>query len=314
MTMVACKKENQPTDNGTLVTSSQVSVHPEQIDDMNAYLDGYRQRMMEGAKDGEALTLADAQWLLTNLANQDFGNVVEQFDDIRFDDLSTSINIEDGLVSLPALNEAYKSIFGEIRAYYRSLDLQDKNCRIIICTINPDGTVNTHVTLSYGNGAKLFGGFYINSEADCEQYLDSTIVYYGNTVAVDELNRILNRQVFHPADYSGSRVYYTLHTTRLWSPTDLFDNVTPSPSYMHSRLYYKGGGYFNSPIPYHDMCYYLDSYAGIVEDYWPTGCCLASILVGWESGQVSKGQEPHWHKLTVRYGVLQGSTSEPAVD
>ncbi len=310
--MVACKKENQPTDNGTPVTSSQVSVHPEQIDDMNAYLDGYRQRMMEGAKDGEALTLADAQWLLTNLANQDFGNVVEQFDDIRFDDLSTSINIEDGLVSLPALNEAYKSIFGEIRAYYRSLDLQDKNCRFIKCTINPDGTVNTHVTLTYDNGTKDgFGYFYFDNEFDCWALLSLDSVYDPDSCAILEFNRIANHE--YGLDDPYQRVYYTEAYDANLDPFNApADHITPSPFYCDSRLYY--ANWPVQPLLFEEMAYLVDSYLGLIEDNKVgRGIVVASVEASFVNLR-NKMDIISYHTLAISYGYALVNPNPPAVD
>lgn len=316
----SCKKDNETKAPEANNIQSASITHPEQIDDMNAYLEQFKQQLMGDSKGDEMMTVEDANWFLTNLSNYDFGNVVEQFDDIMFNDIYTDVNISNGLVSLADLNDAYKQIFNEIRSYYRNLDLQDKDFRFIKCEIQEDGTVKTHVTVTYGDGAKAFGGFYFDSESICSSYLDSNLTYTGNTVAVAELNRLLN-QLVHTPETSEGKIYYTIHSSKYFEPLDLIDTVTPSPNDSLSRLYFRLGGYYNEVIPYEDMVYNFDSYAGIIDEYRPLGCMVASVQVrfGWGYVRNIAGNDPtqqtnFGHDISITYGVLHTGPTNPSID
>lgn len=304
----SCKKDNEtkaPEANNIQCASI---THPEQIDDMNAYLEQFKQQLMGDSKGDEMMTVEDANWFLTNLSNYDFGNVVEQFDDIMFDDIYTDVNISNGMVSLADLNDAYKQIFNEIRSYYRNLDLQDKDFRFIKCEIQEDGAVKTHVTVTYGNGEKAFGGFHFSSEDNCIQLLNPDLTYTPFDVAISELVRILSHE--YGIDNSYCRIYFTFDHDITWNPRNA--PTDPNSPFLNSRLYFTNGYFW--PLTDEEMAYLVDSYAGLIDDgLTGNGIVLVSLTIEeWDYSQ--KEEMAKGHKLLIGYGNANASIHNPALD
>lgn len=92
--VVSCKKE---TTNALQYGNSQSTTKtfkvPE-VDDMNAYLKGFKQKMQESlyAKDDEMFSLEEAAWHLSSVANYDFANANVEYTDLRFDTLQYQVN------------------------------------------------------------------------------------------------------------------------------------------------------------------------------------------------------------------------------
>ena len=103
--MVSCKKENQ--DALLNNTQSAKAFTPPVVDDMNAYLKDFKQKMQNVTKDGnETLSLEEAAWHLSSVANYDFANANVEFDDIRFDTLYSTVNVTGGIILLNDLATA----------------------------------------------------------------------------------------------------------------------------------------------------------------------------------------------------------------
>ena len=80
--IVSCKKEDTAVPTGQ--RAAKAAFTPPQVDDMNAYLKAFKQKMQSAAKgDDEALSLDEAAWHLSSVANYDFGHVNVEFDDVR---------------------------------------------------------------------------------------------------------------------------------------------------------------------------------------------------------------------------------------
>ena len=80
--IVSCKKEDTAVPTGQ--RAAKAAFTPPQVDDMNAYLKDFKQRMQSATKgDGQTLSLDEAAWHLSSVANYDFGHVNVEFDDVR---------------------------------------------------------------------------------------------------------------------------------------------------------------------------------------------------------------------------------------
>ena len=138
--VVSCKKETQNAPLKPVETLQ--GFNPLEIEDMNAYLDGFRTKMQSSAAKGddEALSLEDAAWHISSLANYEFANVNVECDGIRFDTLYAHVNVTNGTVLLSDLAVAYETISTSIDKFFNGLTLNNKHFRFInfnyeICTV-----------------------------------------------------------------------------------------------------------------------------------------------------------------------------------
>ena len=108
---VSCKKENQ--DALLNNTESVMTFTVPQIDDMNAYLKGFKQRM-RATKDGETLTLDEAAWHLSCLANFDFCRINVEYDDFQFDTIDMQVMSMKPLLHVTSILVVIRSTFGMV--------------------------------------------------------------------------------------------------------------------------------------------------------------------------------------------------------
>ena len=247
---------------------------------MNAYLKDFKQRMQSAAKgDDEALSLEEAAWHLSSVANYDFGQINVAFDDVRFDTLYAHVNITNGDVLMIDLGDAYGSIHNDIESFFEKLSLSEKHLRFIDAEIAEDGYTMISMVTSFKNDSKGWDDCHwyptpylvdpfndTLAEMLCDTNFNDNAIYVWNGYGLSELVRILNAIEHHDlSNESGHNQFYTKTREITFG---YLSNIDPygSPSNGDSRLF----GVMGEPsyvIPKMDMCYYLDSYLGLGYKY-----------------------------------------------
>ena len=308
--VVSCKKETTNALIGNKNESVQ-TFNPREIEDMNAYLKDFKQKMKSAAKgEDEALSIEDAAWHLSSLANYEFANANVECDDVRFDTLHAQINITDGSVFLSDLASAYQTISSSIDKFYNSLALDNKHFRFIDAYISENGEVAIPLLTTFSHGSRYITNhlWYFDDLWElvdlCDSIFPDTIVYSPQTTGRTVLQEELNKVVSHP--YSilqiplpSQIVYYTKASEMVFDYEHYTDPY--GSTFYNSRL-------FNHGLPFLydlgvEMCYLYDSYLGLGFDNCPTD----QEIVSWEL-EYGKNQAEtiEFHKLKVIYGTRHG--------
>ena len=277
--VVSCKKETASALTGNKNESVQ-TFNPREIKDMNAYLKDFKQKMNSTAKgEDESLSLEDAAWHLSSVANYDFGNINVEFDDIRFDTLYAHVDVTNGTVLLSDLGIAYENIRNEIESHFQKINLDEKHIRFIDAYISEDGYTSIPVIISFKRNSKGWDDYHWYYEPhivdpfhddiamdSCNAHFSDDMVYMWDGLGMSELVRLLNVYEHHNLfSIGGSASYFTKTREHIF---DYMSNIDPygSPSNHNSRLFGVMGDW-EYEIPKMDMCYYLDSYLGLGKQY-----------------------------------------------
>lgn len=302
---VSCKKENQEVwqSNSQPVKSFTVP----QIDDMNAYLKDFKQKMQNVTRDGsETLSLEETAWYLSSVANYDFANANVQFTDLRYDTLYYQVSVSNRQVALSDLNAVYESMANDIDAFYQSLDLQEKHFRFIGVNVSDEGNVTVSLSTTYITPKRDLGDmlWYFEDEFQaslfCDEFFNEYLSYPLNGFGMTEIERALNLIESHPTEPSNShRIYYTYTRSEEFYFEDYIDPYG-SPFYLNSRLL-ATKGYFYADMSMEDLCYCVGSYA----DLGYSHCQPIESPVHWNlefvQGVMREQQVGH-HFMTVDYG------------
>jgi hypothetical protein len=310
---VGCKKEN--TNAGIVQNTSTKEFTPPQVDDMNAYLKNFKQKMKSATKDeGEALSLDEAAWHLASIANYEYANASVTFDNVRFDTIDFQVAVTNGTLLLSDLNSAYEIMCADIQDFENNLRLNNKNLRFINMFISKNGTAIVTLVNSFNNATKDLDDHYwyfnpsVDMDSICELYYYEDSTYTWDGTAQRELARILN--LFESYQNGPDVSYFTPAESQTfeYNHVDWFDPYG-SPFHMNSRLcaFYD---YSFHDLSMEEMCYCVDSYLGLGYDYLQNANPLKRPVC-WE---VSNGErlfyEYHdrsttfFHKLTIQYGYL----------
>lgn len=301
--VVSCKKDNE---NALLGNNNETSksFDMRQIDDMNAYLKGFKQKMME-SKDSEVLNLKDAAWHLSNVANYDFANVNVEFTDLLFDTIYSHINVNNGMVKLSDLGYTYAELSTEIETRIDKLSLCNKQIRLIEANISNDGTVTVGVIVTYEDNSK-YHDWWPSDSVYCNLYFDEYTPYYQFENGMQLLKEVLNIIVSHNTVPGIGRVYYV--TTRTEHPS-YEDYIDPygAPNFKNSRIHCTDG-YFHARLSCEQMHYYLPSYHQIGLSFLDPLSMTNEDIVGWDVGYAFKlSEDPelpnlYHHNLSITYG------------
>ena len=310
LAMGSCKKNDQNTKS---INNGQAVSHfdPRHITDMNAYLKEFKQKMKQSqfAKDSETMSLEEAAWHLSSVANYDFANANVEFTDLHYDTIFTSIAVADGEVCISDLCAVYDEVSSEIDQYYQDLDLENKHFRFINSSISENGEVSVSLLVSYGDDYHIW---YPSDTVYCDMYFNDG-PYYADGNGLITLKDVLNIIESHPTEPIPGRIYYTI--TRFEQP--LFKHyIDPygSPNFINSRIYCTQG-YFHEDITNY-MCYYLCSYHALGHELLHTGHQYNECIVCWDLGwdiydgcpYPDKGEDlpsapqTGYHILTIYYG------------
>lgn len=317
--VVSCKKENRDT----LLNNNAQPVRaftPPQVDDMNAYLKEFKQKMQTITRDeNEMLSLEEAAWHLACLANVKFCRVNVEYDNIQFDTVVMQINVTDGAIALYDLNTAYNQMCDKIQQFKSGFNLYNQNLYFINMFISGNGNAELALTTSSISSRYLDDHlWYLDDlfyDTVCSYYFNDYSQYTWNGYGESELQRILNLFEHHDPNSLTSCYIPTRHNTFCYPNW-------PDPYGNHfegdSRVFAADvsiGAIIN--LSQEDMCYCLDSYLGLGYDYIddnplyqyesPVNWIVDDTIICFPLHK----HPTHMHLLTVQYGRLILAEPEP---
>lgn len=256
--MVSCKKDETPS-NSTKNTTSKSFYQPPQVDDMDAYLEAFKQRM-QARGNNETMDLDEAAWHLSSVANRDFGNVVNDYANLHYDTLRYNINVENGRVGVSDLSALYTVAASDIESTFENLDLDNKHIRFIGADISGDGTVIMSILVTYD---WVDHQWYFNDPFELygilSQYYSEDSIYYISTTFPRELKRVLDILTGQIANPYVVRTYYVenrIVSLMFYNYSDPYG----SPFYNNYRIFIKNNP--GTTVSLDEMFYATDSYAG----------------------------------------------------
>ena len=295
--VVSCKKENPNAMLGSASVPAKV-FSPPKVDDMNAYLKDFKQKMQTVTRgDDEMLSLEEAAWHLSSVANYDFANANVAFDDIRFDTLHYQVCVTNGQVLLTDLNAVYANVAGDIDAFYHSLDLHEKHFRFINATISHEGNVTVALLTTFKRSSRGTNDLedhlwyyedYWDLQVECNSFCDEYETLPASTTGRELLERFLNWKLSHGIE---TRYYYTITSYEEFYyryETDPYG----SPNFMDSRLFANNGGLNMDIKP--RFCYLCDSSLGLGS----SNCPQELYVIHWS---VFYHQEPPFEQFQERF-------------
>lgn len=138
--VVSCKKEKQDQ----ALNNSEQTVQP--ADNINEYLKAFKKKLLSAEKDGETITLEQAQRDFGNLLNFDFGDANYPSNVFHRDTIHTKLVISEGMVDLSHLAITYNDAHEQIANAYELVNLPEKSVYTIACSIQNDGDVELVLT------------------------------------------------------------------------------------------------------------------------------------------------------------------------
>ncbi|MBQ6772368.1 MAG: hypothetical protein IJP44_15500 [Bacteroidales bacterium] len=321
--VVSCKKENH---DAFLNNNAQPAkaFTPPQVDDMNAYLKEFKQRMQTATRgEDEMLSLEEAAWHLSSVANYDFANANVEFTDLRYDTLRYHIDVANGEVSLTDLNALYSNVAYDIDEFYHSLNLDGKHFRFIGADISESGEVTISLITTYVTRDHWWY-FQDSWEAGvmCDSLFSDNITYVWNGNGLRTLQQALNLlegKLYAMPECPPQRVFYVYSMDVEFNYNEYIDQYG-SDFIGNSRIYaWPADTHATPTISASNMCYCLDSYLGLPFEYVGTHHNLANQRpVNWKLSwdQIEFVDQYKWdyfiHIVTVKLGryVVTGNTNE----
>ena len=316
--VVSCKKEDTKA---LSANNAKEAFDPRQIEDMNAYLKDFRQKMQTASRnEKETLSLKEAAWHIASLANFEFANANVECDDIRFDTLYAQVNTTNGSVNLSDLALAYANICTSIKEFYNNLLLDNKHFRFINAFVSENGEIILSLMTTFSSGSKYLSDntWYFEDEwaanDSCYKYFNDNLYYPASTVGKTKLQAALNLFESHLTTNNSSHnsIYYTPT-----SDTTFYyrNNIDPygSPNYMNSRLFANDTELNMDIKPC--ICYLFDSALGKGYETCPSGECVVSWGIDYCIEEPYECyHERFWkehYKLIVSYGLKHEIGTQP---
>ena len=245
-------------------------------------------------------------WHLAACLNFQYCNINVQKSQVEYDTIFTSINVNDGCISLNDINTSLQEISAEVGNIYNSCQLNDKNLLYIMPKIQDKTTrggttVRTVVAIS---DRINFGHYAFDDEEAILELFPEYVTYKWDTDAIVTLEYYIN-MYRHATEAIPNRVYITMDTT------------------IH--CYYRNGygqRLYNTTLSDHErldrvgMAYYLDSYIGLIDE-----CNPGSPLLGYVCSNIepvygdfppnNKGPVTYHHTLDITYGMISYTSNPP---
>ena len=267
ITFEACNKKNDVvnnTENSNIVTIAQTN-------DMDGYLLDLRKRMKTATKDGETMSLSDAEWALTALENFGLCDGSKRSTDMIVDTVFTKVMINDGNISLYELNLAYENSKRQIIDKFNSIEGNDKNVYLIKSTIDDsskNGTAEIRTILSIRNGGSIpdpmrFGPtdywYDFNEKGKCGDYTGQCV---GRDATIEMNSKVLTNLPQYACP--NGRVYFT--DIKHYDDTSLNYQNCPDSPYEDCCLYLNTYNY-NRCLSPSDLNWFLDNILGYIDDH-----------------------------------------------
>ena len=317
LAMGSCKKESQ---NVKSDNNNQAASHfdPSHITDMNAYFKEFRQKIQAGAdsKEGETLSLEEAAWHFSSLANIDFCRINVEYEDFQFDTVEMQVDIANGALLMSDFCAAYEQMRTVIQQFKKSFSHPRQNLYFIKVSLDAEGNAKIALMTSYSHDSRdlythqwYYSDFY-EAAWECSDYFSDDSTFYWNTTAARELQRVLNIKEHHENGTGGLGPVICYIPTRdhSFNYTNTFDPYGSQNYYFNdSRVFAKR--YEQLPPAYIlsdvEMCYCLDSYLGLAYDYIDDGLYVHEFPVNWTVTPLylyKKYSYYIYHELYVEFG------------
>ena len=298
--MVSCKKDSQENSSNKIERSF---YEPPKIDDYDAYLCAFKERIL-GTRSSETMSLEEASWHLSSIANRDFGNINTVVSDFYYDTLYGSVNVTDGQVTLSDLGQAYVDIAFSIDSLFQRLDLDNRHIRFVDASIAENGLVTLPLTITYTAWDHFW--FYPDSSyADslCQLFFTTGGYYPANSTGLNAVQNALNLTVSHPVgSMPGSTVYYVVTRSQNFYYEDYTDPYG-SPFVDDSRLY-ASIDIYAANMSFDVLCYCLDSYLALGYQYLSMEESIIDWTLSFHKGGHGKLPKVGNHEMDVRYGRM----------
>lgn len=232
ITIVSCKKD-KPTEDATKNVNL---AENNNVDNMDAYLLSFKEKLQNATKGGETISIEQAQRDLGNLLNFDFGDANYATNVYQHDTLYSQLAVQDGQISYYDLAIAYEKTVSNIQQSYQSNTLPEKSIYLIQCNFKETNEktaddyieVETIVTtrgFSDNSNILSFPGDWRANDfgGTCS---GSMIGIYG---APQVLKAMLNGDLGEIACLNGCRVYFTDESNHYidYHAPNMTDNLSP---------------------------------------------------------------------------------------
>lgn len=303
----SCKKDNELTNDDVKRTETS-TFNPNEIENMDEYLSNFIKELESPTRDSEPMLLSDAEWHLSACLNFKYCDAGVQKTHVTYDTIFTTINVNDGYISLNEINASLKEISNAVADVYQSSDLENKNLLFIKPEIQEEtlrggNVVKTVVAMS--NRSDFMYYYFDNDSIPLSLFPDGA-TYHWSTEAVDTLSYYMN--LFKPIKYEEpGRVYFTNLRTVEFN----YKNTTDRLFYTKLSAHYH--------LTKEEMAYYLDSYLGLIVENCPTANMMSyiSFLIEAVTGNIYENMRgvsdsvPFHHVLYVTYGTIIGTGLDP---
>lgn len=304
-TISSCKK-----DKNTMLEKQIVQnciKHPEKIEDMDAYLKDFGNKMLN-SKNNEFLTTEEAAWHITAYLNFQYGDVTDDYSDYDISYKEYTIPVSNGLVTLSDLGLLYNNTAKDIVKFYQASMFNDKKILYVQTEIGNTGNVKVTAALTYKESSQLrYFDFddYVDSVLFCDSLFPNQQGYLWNTEATQlltELIRHFSHATLRTADYE--RKYYISIKEDDFTHKD-----------YPGQIYYCGCCTYTHYISPQDMCFYLDSYLDIIFENKPERYDVVDCYVYEVDNNKDKESPdapvPYYHGLYIKCGLPIVSSIHP---
>lgn len=296
----SCKKEQNSLLNQQTIQKG--IVHPEKIDDMNAYLKNFGEKMLN-SKDNEVLSVEEASWHLMAYQNFMYGDVDDDYTGIISEKHEYNITVSNDMVTLSDLGTLYNITAKDISNFYKTSQAENKRIMYVYSTIDINGRVNVEIALSYRESSRYY--YFDMTSFEFETLCDSLFPTQQSYHWYEEAPSVLTTHIRNlgPASMrpvSGERKYYSDIQNFDFGPEDC----------TYGRIYCSENNIYNTYLTSDDMCYYIDSYLGIVVENLLTSYEVIQCLVNAEYGNM-KDAWPQRHRLYVSFGYPSYTPQPP---
>ena len=300
----SCKKDK---DTGTIVkdnTSSTFNIYEEK--NLDEYLTNFMNKIKNTTRSSEFLAADDAMWHLAACLNFQYCNINVQKSQVEYDTIFTSINVNDGCISLNDINTSLQEISAEVGNIYNSCQLKDKNLLYIMPKIQDNTTrggttVRTIVAISDRSN---FGHYAFDDEEAILELFPEYTTYKWNDEAIDVLEYYMNQYRIETEEIPD-RVYIT-------RTTDI--RCYYGDAIYRDRLFYTQSS-SRYKLSREEMARYLDSYIGLIDECNPGRPILGYVCSDIEAheGNFTPNRDlvTYHHTLDITYGIISYTSNPP---
>lgn len=304
VTAQSCKKDKNTDPVNRSDNQTSFNIYEEK--NLDEYLTNFMNKLKNTTRSNELLEADDAMWHLAACLNFQYCNINVQKSQVEYDTIFTSINVNDGCISLNDINTTLQEISAEVGNIYNSCQLKDKNLLYIMPKIQDNTTrggttVRTVVAISDRSN---FGHYAFDDEEEILELFPEYVTYRWDTDAITTLEYYIN-MYRNSTEAIPGRVYITMDTT-----------IT---CYYRNNYIYR---LFNTEISDHlflnreDMAYYLDSYIGLIDECNPGRPLLGYVCSDLQAGHGdlpldNKKPLTFHHILYITYGIVSYTSNPP---